>query len=223
MLVLVCCWHVEQVSEWLRMVGLEELACFFRDAAVDGAGLLQLRQVSCSFSSILILQDLGGPEMFYRRADLWAFLCVTCGLGLCQLSTTDADTFYATAESKLGIRKFGLVSSGWGSGRRTCVCAHSRASFRVSSYLILDTEACNISLAGSPPGRLSPMPVNQTLTQAKLGTFSGRIVGPELKTRDCLNHELRFLNNLSDNLRWVCNHPASSVSSHSSPGGRSAH
>jgi hypothetical protein len=80
MLVLVCCWHAEQVSEWLRMVGLEELARFFRDAAVDGAGLLQLRQVSCSFSSILILQDLGGPEMFYRRADLWAFLCVTCGL-----------------------------------------------------------------------------------------------------------------------------------------------
>lgn len=52
MLVLVYCWHTEQVSEWLRMVGLEELAQFFRDAAVDGAGLLQLRQVPCSVSSV---------------------------------------------------------------------------------------------------------------------------------------------------------------------------
>jgi len=60
---------VNHVGEWLRMVGLEELSLFFRDAAVDGAGLLQLRQ----------------------------------------LSTTDADTFYSTAESKLGIRKFGLI------------------------------------------------------------------------------------------------------------------
>jgi hypothetical protein len=55
MLVLVCCWHAEQVSEWLRMVGLDELARFFHDAAVDGAGLLQLRQVSCSFFSMLIV------------------------------------------------------------------------------------------------------------------------------------------------------------------------
>mmetsp|Transcript_18912 Transcript_18912/g.27831 ORF Transcript_18912/g.27831 Transcript_18912/m.27831 type:complete len:96 (+) Transcript_18912:1-288(+) len=61
--------NVNHVSEWLRLVGLEECVLFFRDAGVDGAGLLQLRQISI----------------------------------------TEADTFYTTAENKLGIHKFGLV------------------------------------------------------------------------------------------------------------------
>jgi hypothetical protein len=51
------------------MAGLEEMILMFRDAGIDGAGLLQLRQ----------------------------------------LSTTDSSTFYSTAESRLGINKFGLV------------------------------------------------------------------------------------------------------------------
>ena len=59
-----------QVSDWLRVVGLEECVLFFRDAGIDGAGLLQLRQ----------------------------------------LSSAEPETFYAMAENKLGIHKFGLVS-----------------------------------------------------------------------------------------------------------------
>ena len=59
-----------QVSDWLRVVGLEECVLFFRDAGIDGAGLLQLRQ----------------------------------------LSSAEPETFYAMADNKLGIHKFGLVS-----------------------------------------------------------------------------------------------------------------
>ena len=40
-----------QVSEWLRMAGLEDVILLFRDAGIDGAGLLQLRQLSTSDSS----------------------------------------------------------------------------------------------------------------------------------------------------------------------------
>jgi hypothetical protein len=32
-----------QVSEWLRVVGLDECVHFFRDAGVDGPGLLQVK------------------------------------------------------------------------------------------------------------------------------------------------------------------------------------
>ena len=67
-----------QVSDWLRVVGLEECVLFFRDAGIDGAGLLQLRQ----------------------------------------LSSTEPETFYAMAENKLGIHKFGLVSRGSTVSRR---------------------------------------------------------------------------------------------------------
>ena len=57
------------VVEWLRMVGLEDVVAHFREAGIDGPGLLQLRQ----------------------------------------LSVNEADAFYSTVESRLGIKKFGHV------------------------------------------------------------------------------------------------------------------
>ena len=45
------CGVCVQVSEWLRVVGLDECVNFFRDAGVDGSGLLQVNS-TLSLSSL---------------------------------------------------------------------------------------------------------------------------------------------------------------------------
>ena len=43
------CGVCVQVSEWLRVVGLDECVNFFRDAGVDGSGLLQVNSTLSHF------------------------------------------------------------------------------------------------------------------------------------------------------------------------------
>ena len=45
----VCVCVCVQVSEWLRVVGLDECVHFFRDAGVDGSGLLQVNSTLSHF------------------------------------------------------------------------------------------------------------------------------------------------------------------------------